>query len=121
MVSRTSSSSLRPAGNPRAAAAVIVGLLSLAVIPLGIALSRFGHRVTLLEGMYGGVPAGFVLGLCAILLARRGRETVQRTLGRAGGEAVARTGRLLGVAGVCVAVTGAMALGFYGLLTYFAS
>jgi hypothetical protein len=121
MVFPTSSSSLRRGGNPRAAAAVLVGLLSLASIPVGIGLSRFGHRVTLLQGMYGGVPAGFVLGLYSILLARRGRETIQRTLGRAGGHAAARAGKLLGVAGVCAALTGAMALGFYGLLTYFAS
>ena len=37
-----------------------------------------------------------LLGCFAIALARRGRETAQRTLGRSGGEGAARVGRWLG-------------------------
>jgi hypothetical protein len=89
-------------------------------VPAGIVLSRYSDRVTLLRSAYVTAPVGGILGLYAIVLARRGRETVERTLGRAGGERAARVGRLLGVAGVCIAVTAGMALGFYGLLTLFA-
>lgn len=90
-------------------------------VPAGIVLSRYSDRVTLIRSAYGSAPVSALLGLYAIVLGRRGRETVQRTLGRAGGGGAARAGRLLGTAGLCVAVTAGMALGFYGLLTLFAS
>jgi hypothetical protein len=45
---------------------------------------------------------------------------VQITIGRAGGETQARIGRVLGILGVLVAVTAAVALAFYGLLALFA-
>ena len=99
---------------------MIAGLLAVVAVPAGIFLARYSDRITLIRSAYGSAPAGAVLGLYAILLARRGRETVQRTLGRAGGEGAARVGRVLGVAGLCVATTAGMALGFYGLLTIFA-
>jgi hypothetical protein len=98
-----------------------VGLLALVAVPAGIVASRYSDQVTLIRSAYVCAPVGAVLGLYAIVLARRGRETVQRTLGRAGGDGAARVGRFLGTAGLCVAVTAGMALGFYGLLTLFAS
>jgi hypothetical protein len=45
---------------------------------------------------------------------------VQITLGRAGGEGAARVGRALGILGVVIGATAALALGFYGLLALFA-
>jgi hypothetical protein len=88
-------------------------------VPAGVALSWYSDQVTLPQS---GVSAavGFLLGLGAILLSRRGQEQVQRTLGRSGGAATARIGRMLGVLGICVAITAGLALGFFGLLTLFA-
>ena len=100
---------------------MVVGLLAVLAVPAGVVLARYSDRVRLVNSGYGSIPAGIVLGFYAIVLARRGRETVQRTLGRAGGSGAARVGRFLGVAGLCIAITAAMALGFYGLLTLFAS
>ena len=68
----------------------------------------------------GSVAIAALLGLGAIMLARRARERVQITLGRAGGEKAARAGRALGILGVLLAATAALALGFWGLLTLFA-
>ena len=82
-------------------------------------LARETHAVTLVSSS-GSVVVGLLLGFCAILLARRARERVQITLGRAGGERAARIGRAAGLLGVLVAATAALALGFYGLLTLFA-
>ena len=42
------------------------------------------------------------------------------TLGRAGGAVAARTGRALGVVGILLALTAALALAFWGLLSLFA-
>ena len=83
-------------------------------------LARYTAAVTLLDSS-GSVLVAAGLGLSAIVLARRGLEHVQRTLGRAGGEAAARVGRALGVLGLCLAVTAALSLGVFGLLSLLAS
>lgn len=88
-------------------------------VPAGVVLSRYSDAVTLLQSI-GSAGVGLVLGVSALVLARRGLETAERTLGRAGGVAAARAGRLLGLAGVGVALTAALAVAFYGLLTLFA-
>jgi hypothetical protein len=98
---------------------VVCGLLAVAVIPIGIALARETDQVTLLNSAPSAAVA-ILLGLVAIVLARRGSEFIQITLERAGGATAARVGRALGVLGVLLGVTAALALGFYGLLTLFA-
>jgi len=90
-----------------------------AAVPAGIALARETRLVTLVNSS-GSVAVALLLGLCAIVLARRARERVQITLGRAGGEGAARVGRALGILGVLIGATAALALGFYGLLALFA-
>jgi hypothetical protein len=115
---RTSSSSRRRA-NPRAAWSVVCGALSVATIPVGILLARETQVVTLVRSS-GSIAVGALLGVCSVILARRAREHVQITLGRAGGEGVARAGRALGILGLLLAVTALLALGFWGLLTLFA-
>jgi hypothetical protein len=97
----------------------VCGILSLAAVPAGIALARETRLVTLVNSS-GSVVVGLLLGLCAIVLARRAREYVQITLGRAGGEGAARVGRALGILGLLIGATAALALGFYGLLALFA-
>jgi hypothetical protein len=108
-------------GNPRATASVLVGLASVAMIPLGVLAARYSHDATLLNSTAGSIPATIVLGFSAVLLARRGRERATWTLGRAGGVAAARTGKVLGVLALCMAATASLAVGFYGLLTLFAA
>jgi hypothetical protein len=90
-----------------------------AAVPAGVVVARELEQVTLLQSA-GSIVVAFLLGLAAIVLARRAREWVQITLGRARGERKARLGRALGVLGVLVGLTAAIALGFYGLLTLFA-
>jgi hypothetical protein len=90
-----------------------------AAVPAGIVLARESDRVSLLQSS-GSIVLAVLAGLVAIVLARRARDLVQITLGRAGGAGAARLGRGLGVLGLLVAVTGALALGFYGLLALFA-
>ena len=75
--------------------------------------------MTLVESS-GSVLVAALLGWSAIVLARRARERIQITLGRAGGGKVAQAGRILGIVGLLVAGTAALALGFWGLLSMFA-
>jgi hypothetical protein len=100
---------------------VLVGLLALLAIPGGVVLARYSSRVTLINSAYGSIPVALLLGASASMLAKRGRERALWTLGRSGGEVNARVGRILAVAAMCGALTAALALGFYGLLTLFAS
>jgi hypothetical protein len=88
-------------------------------VPAGVLLARETRVVTLVNSA-GSVAVALLLGLSAIVLSRRARERVQITLGNAGGEGAARVGRLLGVLGVLVGATAALAIGFYGLLALFA-
>jgi hypothetical protein len=99
---------------------VALGLAALAAGPAGVAVARYSVRVGLVEAMGGAVGAAALLGLGAILLARRARRRIERTLWRARGRNVARVGRALGFLGVCLAITGGLGLGFFGLLEWFA-
>ena len=95
------------------------GILSVAAIPAGILVARKFEQVTLLDSS-GSIVVAALLGWWAIILARRGRERIEITLGRAGGKGAVRAGRLLGILGILLACTAALALGFWGLLSLFA-
>jgi hypothetical protein len=97
----------------------VCGTVSVAAIPAGILAARELEKVTLIDSS-GSIVVAALLGWWAIVLARRGRERIQITLGRAGGKGAARAGRLLGILGILAAVTAALALGFWGLLSLFA-
>jgi ABC-type Fe3+ transport system permease subunit len=94
---------------------VLLGLLSLATVPTAIVFSNASRRYELLDAAYA-IPLGLVLGLAAILLARRARRRAARSVTGTRGLGAARAGRLLGLAGFLLAVTAAMAVGVYELL-----
>jgi hypothetical protein len=98
----------------------VCGALSILAVPAGVLAARELRSVTLIDSS-GSIAVAALLGWAAIVLARRARERVQITLGRAGGEGAARAGRALGIVGLIVAGTSALALGFWGLLSLFAS
>jgi hypothetical protein len=116
---RTSSSSGLARGNPRAWWALVCGIASIAAIPAGTLVARESKRVELVDSS-GSILVAALLGWVAIVLARRAQERLQITLGRAGGRGVARSGRVLGIVGLLIAGTAALALGFWGLLSLFA-
>jgi hypothetical protein len=119
LAAHTRSNSLPRAGNPAAAASVVFGLLAVLAIPAGVALSYYSETVTLLQSS-SSAGLAIVFGLFGIVLARRGRWTLARTIGRSGGGGLAQTGRLLGWLGLCMGISAGLAVGFYGLLTVFA-
>ena len=116
MAALTRSSS--PATNHAARGSVLLALLGLALPIVAFGAARQTEQVTLLQAT--GAACGAVgLGLLAIMLARRARRNIERSIGRMGGEATARVGRLLGFLALCVGLTAAVALGFYELLNVF--
>jgi hypothetical protein len=113
---RTSSSSVRRARNDRARFSVLFALLSLATIPAALYASRLSN-VNVPQAVAGEAVVGTLFGLIAVLLARRARVQVERTLARTG-EGAARAGKWLGLLGLCLGLTAALALGFFGLLLW---
>ncbi len=91
----------------------------MAAVPAGVLLARESDRVSLLQSS-GSIVVGVLLGLLATSFARRARAQIAITLGRAGGERAARLGRALGVLGLLIGASAALALAFYGLLSLFA-
>jgi hypothetical protein len=100
-------------------ASVVFGLAAVLAIPAGVALSYYSETVTLVQSS-ASAGLAILFGLYAILLARRGRETLARTIGRSGGRGASAIGRALGWLGLCMGISAAFAVGFYGLLTLFA-
>jgi hypothetical protein len=96
---------------------LLLGLLAAAALPAAVA---YAYSSTTLQLIWAGVavPVAFVLGIAAITAARRAERRAQMTLLRRSGSAVARLGRLLGLLGVLLAGTGAIALAVYGFLTW---
>jgi hypothetical protein len=92
----------------------VFALLSLAAIPAAWYSTRL-EQVNVPQAVGGEAVAGTLLGLIAVLFARSARRRVERTLTRPG-EATATAGRWLGWLGLCLGLTAALALGFFGLL-----
>jgi hypothetical protein len=112
MASRTASSS---ASNHRASLAFVVALCGVLTVPVAIVLSRQTGKIHLLDAVWA-IPIGMGLSIVALLLARGAKGQIRRTLDRAGGAGRVRATRWLAVAGVCVALSAAIAVGFYELL-----
>jgi hypothetical protein len=111
----TSSSSAR-LRNGRARASVLFGLLSIAAVPIALYSTRL-RAVDLTHAVGGEAIVGSLLGLIAIVLARGSRVKVERTLGRVG-ERTAKWGKWLGILGLCLGLTAALSLAFFGLLLW---
>jgi len=101
--------------NHRASLAVLLGLVAVAAVPAAVAVSRQTTGVRLLDAVWA-IPVATGCGVAALLFARGARGRIRRTLERAGGLGRVRLGRVLGVAGISVALSASIAVGFYELL-----
>jgi hypothetical protein len=94
---------------------MLFGVVAVLAVPAGVLLSNRLAGVTLVQAGWA-VPVAAAAGVTALLFARGARGRIRATLERAGGAGRARAGRLLGAAGICIALSGAIAVGFYELL-----
>ena len=101
--------------NRRASLAAVLGLLAIVTIPVAIYVTRKLPGTGLLDAAWA-IPCGFATGVGALLFARGARGTIARSLERARGGIRMRTGRILAIAGICVALSASIAVGFYELL-----
>jgi NhaP-type Na+/H+ or K+/H+ antiporter len=88
---------------------VVVGLLSLATLPVAVAVVRQRDDELLDAGW--AIPVAIVLGLAALWLARRSRKRLQRAVISSSRGRTARLGRMLGLAGFLLGLTAALAVG----------
>jgi hypothetical protein len=96
----------------------VLGLAAVLAVPGAIVASRQATGVRLLDAAYA-IPVAAFLGVAGLLTSRAARARIEWTLGRAGGSRVARIGRALAVLGICLAITGAISVGFYEILRYY--
>jgi hypothetical protein len=99
----------RPHGRGSAVAAVLFGTLSMATLPLAVAAVRWREE-EVIDAAWS-IPGAVAFGLVAILLARRSRNRLQRAVATSSRGRTARVGRLLGVTGVLLGITAALAVG----------
>ena len=67
------------------------------------------------------IPLAVVLGVAALVLARRARRRSSVSITSNGGSRAATAGHVLGVLGLCLAASALVALGVFGLLEYVGS
>jgi hypothetical protein len=94
---------------------VLIGLAAVATLPAAILFAEKWDRLTLLESAVAIVPA-FLLGFAAVLLGRRARRGIDRTLGRVRGSRLALAGRILGYLALYLAATASVSVATYYVL-----
>jgi hypothetical protein len=95
----------------------VLGALAILVLPVSVVAAQVSSQLDLLHTLYVAVPVDLVVALGALSLSRRARLDRARQVQPRG----VRLGRLAGVLawiGLYVAVTGALALGVYGILRW---
>jgi hypothetical protein len=107
-------------GSRSALGSLLVGLASVATLPVAIYATRYFGAYELLDSGWA-IPVAVGLGLAAIALARRSRIQAAVSLASPRGRGVAGVGRFLGFLGLCMAAAALVALGVYGLLEYVGS
>jgi steroid 5-alpha reductase family enzyme len=101
--------------NHRASLAVLLGFLAAAAVPAGIVVARRTAGVSLIDAAWA-IPVAAAFAVAALLFSRGARGRIRWTLERAGGAGRIRLGRGLAVAGICLALSASIAVGFYELL-----
>ena len=99
----------------RAWVALVLAVLGLLTLPAAVEASRRSTRISLLDAGYA-IPLAFLLGLVALIMARRARNNLRWLRLREGGTRVASTAVILATVVLCLAVTAALSIGFYELV-----
>jgi len=93
----------------------VLAVLGLLVLPAAVEASRRSTRIGLLDAGYA-IPLAFLLGMIALIMARRARDNLRWFQLREGGTGVASTAIIVAGVTVCIALAAALSIGFYELL-----
>ena len=113
LVRDTEANGSRPR-NRAAPVSVFLALLGLAALPAAAAITGSRDDLRLVHAGFA-VPVAGAFAIAAILVARRARRRLQRTLGRERGEKTARAGQILGWLALYGALIASISLGVYAL------
>jgi hypothetical protein len=97
---------------------LILGLAGVVTMPAAVVIAYRSPRVPMLDAVYG-VPFAFVLGILAAGMARRAKRNLEWLALGESKTGVASIGVILGVLAVSLALTGALAVGFYEAIVYY--
>ena len=111
----TLSSSPLALSRTRSWVALFLAVLGLLVLPGAVELARRSQAVSLLDAGYA-IPIAFLLGLVALIMARRARANLRWLSVRDTGTGVATTAVWISGVTICLAVTAALSIGFYQLV-----
>jgi hypothetical protein len=95
--------------------ALVLAVLGLLVLPGAVEVSRRSARISLLDAGYA-IPAAFLLGLVALIMARRARDNLRWYRVKEGGTRVASAAVIVAAVTLCLALTAALSIGFYELV-----
>jgi len=98
--------------------ALLLGLAGVLTMPAAVEVSRRSTRVGLLDASYA-IPLAFLLGLVGLVMARRARHNLRWLRLREGGTGVASAAVIIGLVAVCLALTAALSVAFYGLVVLY--
>jgi hypothetical protein len=95
--------------------AVVLGALAVLAVPVAVVAAQQVGHLTLLHALYYAVPVAIVLGLLAVVVARRGRIAASHSVfaARSGPH---RAARVLAWLGVYAGVTAGLAIAVYWVL-----
>jgi hypothetical protein len=93
----------------------VLAVLGLLTLPAAVEVSRRSKQIDLLQAGYA-IPLSFLLGLVALVMARRARNNLRWLSVREGGTGVASTAVIVAALVLCLALTAALSIGFYELV-----
>ena len=103
-------------GNGAAWASVVAGIAAVLTLPVAVYATRFSDAYDLLDAAFA-IPVALALALVSLAFGRRAGRLHALRLGATRSRLV-RTGRVLGLIGVCMAASAVVSLAVYGLLEY---
>jgi hypothetical protein len=95
--------------------ALLLGIAGVLTLPLAVEVTRRSGRLALLDAGFA-IPLALVLSFVALMMARRARQNLRWLRLREGGTGVASAAVIIGLVGLCLALTAALSVGFYELV-----
>lgn len=95
--------------------ALLLGIAGVLTLPVAVEVTRRSGRLALLDAGFA-IPLALVLSFVALIMARRARQNLRWLRLRQGGTGVASAGVIIGLVGLCLALTAALSVGFYELV-----
>jgi cytochrome c biogenesis protein CcdA len=95
--------------------ALLLAIAGVLTLPLAVEATRRSGRLALLDAGFA-IPLALVLSFVALMMARRARQNLRWLRLREGGTGIASAAVIIGLVGLCLALTAALSVGFYELV-----